>query len=828
MSDISYEQMKVLFENLADRIDKTGGDKATQDALDRVQKVMNDTLKSVEKMTRQGTADSKAIQKVLNDFVVEFSRNAPRQAASTGPRQPHRPYSQYSGYRRPGIQTRNHTPAHNQPDNRSGDTYIRRKKAEQDNDLRGIHDHAKAQGESTNSIMRLKKGVDSLYGGISGFMGKIKSDGFLSAVTGGGVAGAALGLAGERADAYRTMIASGEGQFSSIQQMNNSANDAIMSVQDLAKAMIEGQGATGARQLGGSDYAKLTAAFTKNNAQMANLGLSFEQSQGMIQSYLDLQKTQGTIRNRTAEDMAAGIAKIKLSSEESAHILGITRDDALKAARDQAADPLANAIFKSKGFSADKIGDINMNASTLEQEGAGFADIFKSGAMGSGMPATEMGRRQMQLDPESTDLIMKAGAAQAAGQKVDMLALTAQLKTLNNKNTGALGQQAMMARYGPNSVMADSITAKAQSSVVLANANATKGVDKLGDAGTRAALKLEGVNRSAENAIRGLEDLAMNSTMNAHGKQLEGMVDGVRNGLNTTNSGLRTLQGFPQTVAVITESLLGLAAVVGTASVVFKGIAGVKNIASILGGGANAAGAAGGGGSFIARLLGRGAGAAGGAGGAGGAAGAGMLGPAALVLGGLAVGAGGAYAGNRIIGNRSGESFFGSGDKEKGFVGSRSNGYLTSILGGAGGGALVGSAFGGVGAIPGAVIGGALGLGSALYSDWDNITGKGAANASNDPRTQTALQQQMAKQDAAADATGNRTPGMLSPYQMNQRLMEASERAAGLLQSIKDNSDQQVGLLREELGLTRSYGERMSRLLEETSRNTRQIAEHSA
>lgn len=822
MSDISYEQMKVLFENLADRIDKTGGDKATQEALDRVQKVMNDTLKSVEKMTRQGTADSKAIQKVLNDFVVEFSRNAPRQPAPTGPRQPHRPYGaygQHGSYRRPGIQTRNHAPT--QQDDRSGDTYIRRKKAEQDNDLRGLHDHSKAQGESTNSIMRLKKGIDSLHSGITGFLGRAKSDGFLSAVAGGGVAGSALGVAKDRAEAYRALIASGDGQISSIQQMNNTANDAIMSVQDLAKAMTNGQGATGARLLGASDYSKLTAVFTKNNAQLANLGLTFQESQDITQNYLDIQKNQGAIRNRSADEMAAGIADIKKSSEESANILGITREEALKAAKDEAADPMATAIFKGMGFDPKKITSINMDAQTLEKLMPGGSDLYKTGAMGSEMASTEMGRRMQQLSPALAKEIMDAGKAKAAGRDPDMKALTARLQSMDDKDAKFNGQLAFLGRYNSNGVLGEAIKAKAQSSIELANANTEKQVPHLENAGTNAALGLDGLDRSARNAARGLEDLAMNSMLNTHGKQLNDMVNSVREGLDATNGGLRTLQGFPQTVAVITESLLGLAAVVGTASVVFKGFSTVKSALGFLGGGAGAAGAD-----------------AGAAGGAGGAAAGGTFISRML--------AGGKNVAGKALGSAAGmgkssaliSSLFEAGsyftdDKSFSMKNLAKSGLRVggSVLGTVAGGALGSMILPGFGTAAGAIGGGYAGnkagdwLAGKIFGDDDHNS---PANASNDPRTQAALQQQMAKQDTAADATGNRTPGMLSPYQMNQRLMEASERAAGLLQSIKDNSDQQVGLLREELGLTRAYGERMSRLLEETSRNTRQIAEHSA
>lgn len=827
MSDISYEQMKVLFENLADRIDKTGGDKATQDALDRVHKVMNDTLKSVEKMTRQGTADSKAIQKVLNDFVVEFSRNAPRQSGPAMPRQPYSGHrgNQYGGYRRPGVSTRNHVQA--QPDDRAGDTFIRRKKDEQDRELQGIRDGTKAHGESNNSILRFKKSIDSVSDGLTGWLGKVKDGNFLNAALGGGAAGAAIGLAKDRAESYRTMIQTGEGSFSSIQQMNNSANDALMSVEQLADAMKSNQGA---RLVGGQGYANIAGLFTKNNANMANLGLNIEQSQTAIQDYLELQKNQGTLKNMTDTEMVAGITRIVKSSEQSAHILGITREDALKAAKEQAANPLTQTMFKSMGLDGDQIAKINEAAGLLDKTNKGMADIFNSAAAGSPLPGTDEGRLQAVLNPEQTAIVQRYGKAAGAGQTIDTDKMFAELKAVAEKQIkdGTADAQARIAYFGRASI-ASGIKDNLSGDITLANANTTEAVNKLGDAGTRAALKINGLEQAAANTARGLEDLFMNSALNAHGKQLEGLVDGVRTGLLTTNDGIRSLQGWPQTVAVISESFLAIAGVVGAASVVIKGFSTVMSAVNMARGVSSAASAAGGastGGTFISRLLGRGGAAA--AGEAGAAGGASLLGPAALVLGGLAVGVGGGVAGSHIIGKRAGESFLGTGDKEKGFVGSRSNGYLTSMLAGAGGGALVGSAFGGIGAIPGAVLGGALGLGSALYSDWDNISGKNPADASRDPRTQAALQQQMSKQDALADATGNRTPGMLTPYQMNQRLMEAGERAAGLLQNIKDNSDQQVDLLRQELSMTRSYGERMTRLLEETSRNTRQIADHSA
>jgi len=63
--------------------------------------------------------------------------------------------------------------------------------------------------------------------------------------------------------------------------------------------------------------------------------------------------------------------------------------------------------------------------------------------------------------------------------------------------------------------------------------------------------------------------------------------------------------------------------------------------------------------------------------------------------------------------------------------------------------------------------------------------------------------------------------------QMSLRIMNAQELAVSHLKSIRENSETLNNLIREEIVMTKTFGERTVRLLEETSKNTRMIADNA-
>ena len=165
------------------------------------------------------------------------------------------------------------------------------------------------------------------------------------------------------------------------------------------------------------------------------------------------------------------------------------------------------------------------------------------------------------------------------------------------------------------------------------------------------------------------------------------------------------------------------------------------------------------------------------------------------------------------------------------------------VAGGAAGG-ILGSALGPVGSFVG-------GTGGYMAGDWlaekllgaDTVTPPADASQKKNQKDQrvsgassTEAQGTQAQnpqpqtrppQKHAADATGQRTKQTLTPEQMSMRIMNAQEAAVSHLKVMRENSDTLNNLMREEIQVMRSFGERTVRLLEDTSKNTRMMADNS-
>lgn len=129
--------------------------------------------------------------------------------------------------------------------------------------------------------------------------------------------------------------------------------------------------------------------------------------------------------------------------------------------------------------------------------------------------------------------------------------------------------------------------------------------------------------------------------------------------------------------------------------------------------------------------------------------------------------------------------------------------------------------FAGVGAIPGAIGGGLVGLGSAIYSDWNHPDG--AANAAGGNKVKMPSGVQNLRQ--AANATGgNKTndPATMM-MKLETKLLEVSTASLNQLVDIKKSHHRQLELMREDIGANKAATDRLARLLEESNRNTKQI-----
>jgi len=837
MSDLTYEQMKVLFENLQDRLDKTAGDKLSQEELERIREILDKTQKTIAKNQTQGkSADPKLI---INEFFNQWRSNAPLRELTA---------AQKSGNRGNG------------PVSSPGNTFIERQ----------LRDRAAAEKATSDTVDKSGKQVQTGFkravGGVNEFGGHLnkagdKISGFVSALQKGslgGLAGGAvdkvLGAVQDRAENYREMIASGNGQFTSIQQMTNAVNESHMTMQELAKAM--NGNSQGTRMLGAADYAKLTGAVTKQTNAIGNMGMNFEQRQELQAAYLDTMVGQGRIRNINENQMVSGILALKASSETTANILGMTRTEALAAQKEQASDPAMANVLAAIGANGDQAKSITDAAAIFQNQ---FGDVgnklFKQlTATGT---ATGEAAEFAATDQQAFRMIKSFADQARSGQQIDQKSIAAAMKSYGDSTFGSQLNllKGQMSILGVGSPAFDTSLVGARNA---RNIGSGEIADPLKDPGTNAELAVQEALRASASALREGFDTLLNSISNEYGPQLHSAIMSAIDMATKLQQWLRGWQAMPgitSTIGIAIAGIVGLTGAVGMATKSFSIIAGLGgSVAKIFGGGA--AGAAGRGAGAGAGGAGAGAGAAGGtfiqrmrnrmggtpsAGSPGGPAGPPRPNAGA---GAAASGVGKALKGNALIGSIFESIGYFTGEKELSMKNLAKSGLRV-------GGGAVGGVLGSVGGPLGTIAGG---MGGAYAGDWignkvfgaddpgsaarmakarpdglygaNELASKSATGGRRDNK-EVSRPQSAPPIKNASDATGQRSKQALSPEAINTRIMAAQELAVGHLKAMREQGDTLNALVREEIGVMRAYGERHARLLEDANRNTRMIADNA-
>ena len=811
MSDLTYEQMKTLFENLQDRLDKTAGDKLSFDELERIRDVLEKTQKALARS--QASNNPRA---VMDEFFRRWNNSG--KGSGTGS-------ASGKGKKKDSDESS------------PGQTYIERKRKERgDAEQEAGERTKKASKESETGIKRFSSGVSGLGSHldragtkIAGFVDNLQK-GALGGLSGGAL-GKILGAVDDRAEGYRSMIASGNGQFRTIAQMSNAVNDAHMSIQELAGAMEKSQGA---RMVGAADYAKLTGAVTKQTLATGNMGLNFEQRQEAQQAYLEMMVSQGRMRSLSESDMVSGIKSLVKSSESTANILGLTRSEALKARAEQAANPDLATLLKARGASQ-ATSDSMLDASTDIEKGMGakynkmFQQLYATGSVKG--EAAELAA----TDQSAFQMLSKFAAQAKAGGVIDQKALAAAMKNYGNSTAGSKLNEtkAMYNTLGAGPESFRDATAAGIRTTQLGSGEVPEHVNNDGD---KAMLNAQEALRASASALREGFDTLLNTISREYGPSLLKVVQGTIDMAGKMQSWIRGFQAFPEFTSKIGLAIIGvvgLTTVVGGAAKVlgfFRGTIG--SILSIFGKGGGAAGAGRG-------AAGRGAAGAAGAGAAGAGAGAAgrtfktralerLRGAAGAAEG---AGAGGIARGlmrgvgkNALIGTAFESLDYLTGAKQLSLKNLAKSGL--KVGGGALGGTL-GSLLGPVGTFAGGAGGYMAGdwLGNKIFGD-DDVASKSAAGTPAKPKPVSRPNAQGVNKPAS-DATGSRGKNALTMDQMSLRIMNAQELAVSHLKSIRENSETLNNLIREEIVMTKTFGERTVRLLEETSKNTRMIADNA-
>lgn len=790
MADFDLEQLKTLFENLGDRLEKTKGDQLSRDELYRIRQVLTKMGTQAEKASKtKGTTLNS--QEIAQDLVREMKRqqSAKPGAPKADAPKPRQTFIQEERARRTG--------------DTKGFTFLDRELRDTSQEVEELGD---ATGKATKEIKEAASRAAAAKAGWTAIAGAA-----------GVVVNKIMAVGGDRIDYYRDLLASGEGSIDSMQDMGRQAVNAGVTVEQFAKAMKEGT--QGARLLGGVRWLALNKSITEMTRSAGSMGMTVEQIQAASQDYSEILRLQGLSRDRTTEQMAQGMFQLVQSSEATANILGKTREEAMAAQKEQASNSNTQASMEAQGLNDKQTNALNAFAVKMTETYGEAGKTLANDMIQYGQPlnksATELAATLPELRGMAEDRInaIKGNANVDARQSgyADAQGISGVSRNFRN-DKARLGQMAMLGGLQDNALSSVSTAITAGSAAgrdmkTRDDANAGTQQDK-GSTERQNGVGFLQLNQIAqEYKVVGdaMKNAVFNPMINEFGPTLQFKINpALRDFADNLKNTAGGAEEYSKTMAGLGLAVVTLAGVVTAASATMGIVGKAKTVMGLFRGGAAAASAAEG---------------------AAGVAGAGGAGAMALPLAGVAVGGLGMYAGGKMIQNRkSDESFWGTGKNDKGFFGSRATGYGTSIAGGALGGAAIGSMImPGVGTLVGAGVGGLAGLG---YSLWNSYSG----DATQAPQTvQAGSRPPMATpRQAPANATGQKSKNVLSADQMNNKIMEATERSAGLLKQIKDNSDKHIELMREEIMTVRNVGDRMARLLEDGNKNTKSIADHSA
>lgn len=820
MADFELEQLKTLFENLADRLDETGGDLGNRDELKSIKDTLNRMARQVAKSDNPAR-DKRDTREFIKDFFDEWDRRVP-------------PVSLDGDY---SLGGRVHS---NTANSQSGGS-----QSIIDEELENFSDQTRYAADTIVDF-----GKSSHYGrsAMDGFKhGLGKASGILTSFTAAitGIVNGSVGWAKKQSDAYRDIVSSAEGSVGSIMDMRNMAHGAGMEIGDLAKAMKEG--GDGVRLMGGKDFVKFNKAVRDATLNTGLMGMNFDQMVKAQGEYADILKGMGDLRETDADKMATNFQKLISINQDMAGIMGKTREDQLKAIKDESLDSSFMTKLEADGLDDDQKDELMAFMSGLAPAAK---KMFKEAYVGGNVYSDESagmiamgGEENLALFQKALELRENPKSIGEGFARQNMQEYQEGAKR-SNEDKDHLNFMAMHANRG--NAAAAGIN---ESRIFALSQNFDKekpDQSKTDDQFTQGMLKIEEAQKRISAAMGAAVDSFLGPMSEQYGPAFNDSMDGVIDATDAVAGFASGLQKHESTMVALGTSALALYGAfkllltpMGLVSKLFTNFGG-KAAGKILGGAAGgaargAAGAAGSaGGSILGNLM-RGAGGAGKSiistlgGGAGSTAtrGAGSL-IKGLARGGLGIGA--------IL-----ESIdYFTGDKDLSFKNLAKSGLA---LGGGAIGGILGSAAGPVGTVAGGA--GGYMAGKAL-GDWllgpDDIadaTKAAADKATPADASKMPNAESMKSQDASQKLTSqseqekrrnaaqaNFVPKENGPRtidQMNAKLLEVQERSANYLKQIKENTNTQLDLMREEIAMMRTNYDRTIRLLEEGNRNTREI-----
>ena len=393
MADISYNQMETLLANLVRNLDNSESSRGNRSKLDKIISSL-DRVRDEMESTRDAISDSARPAFDYNRLSASIlsgirASNAPGNNTSSRQRRDNR---------RQASPTRDTTLNNRRPNSM----------------LSQLSQQPSRSGR--NGPNRRATGLDGL---VSSAMSASSS---LEKLTVAGqiarrVFSTAQAELGERATAYRTMMANGETFGGDILQMSRVANSAGMTLSNFTNAIASSS--QGLKLLGPEAFADTVYQVKLINSQFGDLGLTTQQTGAMLSEYTERLRTTGKLQGATASSVASGFRNVVQSSISLASAVGTSSEKIISASNAIANETTNRALLHLVSGQGGQ--NITQYLGSIVSSMGGGQDAYRvANAMmqsSQGINTDETARVAQMLGPayeRGVEQIRQLGAANAA------------------------------------------------------------------------------------------------------------------------------------------------------------------------------------------------------------------------------------------------------------------------------------------------------------------------------------------------------------------------------------------------------------------------------
>lgn len=207
-------------------------------------------------------------------------------------------------------------------------------------------------------------------------------------------------------DMYRSLSGAGIDFGTSMFEMQRRAAEAGLNMATLAGTIQENSQmlavAFGGATKGADRFSKISAIVQKSQTDFSKLGMTMEDVTEFTADYIDLQRIQGRMKDRSDRSLAAGTTAYIMQLDALSKITGMTRKQAAEELKGQSTDKRLQALFMNMDEGVKE----QMNASLALIKGASpeMEEAMKELIATNGVPLSDFAKSLIRTNPQFAEM----------------------------------------------------------------------------------------------------------------------------------------------------------------------------------------------------------------------------------------------------------------------------------------------------------------------------------------------------------------------------------------------------------------------------------------